>query len=149
SDGRVLQSALSNYVGNIGGPFALGGYTGTMIPSNANVGDVPTALRTTASNIDFNSVSDGTSNTALWSEAITGTNQSINTGSGAAEKRAYWDTKVNDKTMTAIAVTQFLTRCKGMAPGTKSQGTSRGTSWQISYPYYSIYNMYNHVGPPN
>jgi prepilin-type N-terminal cleavage/methylation domain-containing protein/prepilin-type processing-associated H-X9-DG protein len=149
SDGRILQSAVSNYVGNVGGPFALGGYTGTIIPTNANIGDVPSDLRTTATKLDFNAVSDGTSNTALWSEAVTGTSQSITTGSGAAEKRAYFDTKVNDKTETVNAVNQFLARCKGLAPGTKSQGNSRGTAWQISYPYYSIYNLYNHVGPPN
>jgi prepilin-type N-terminal cleavage/methylation domain-containing protein/prepilin-type processing-associated H-X9-DG protein len=149
SDGRVIQSAVANYVGNIGGPFALSPYSGTIIPSGANIGDVPSAMRSSATIIDFNSVIDGTSNTALWSEAVTGSTQTIVTGSGQAEKRAYFDTKVNDKTTTVAAVTSFLAKCKGLPPGTTNQGHSRGTAWQISYPYYSIYNVYNHVGTPN
>jgi len=55
SDGRQIQSAVSNYVGNLGGPFALSGFTGTMIPSGANIGDVPSGQRSTAMTIDFNS----------------------------------------------------------------------------------------------
>jgi prepilin-type N-terminal cleavage/methylation domain-containing protein len=148
SDGRVIQSALANYVGNQGGPFALNPYSGTIIPSSASVGDVPSAMRT-ATSIDFNSVTDGTSNTALWSEAVTGSTQTITTGSGVAEKRAYFNTNDNDKSTTVAAVMQLLAKCKGLPPGTSNQGHSRGIAWQISYPYYSIYNVYNHVGTPN
>jgi prepilin-type N-terminal cleavage/methylation domain-containing protein/prepilin-type processing-associated H-X9-DG protein len=148
SDARQIQSAVANYVGNQGGPFALNPYSGTIIPSAANVGDVPSAMRT-AMIIDFNSVSDGTSNTALWSEAVTGSTQAVVTGSGVAEKRAYFDTKDNDKSTTVAAVMQLLSKCQGLPPGTTNQGHSRGSAWQISYPYYSIYNVYNHVGTPN
>ncbi len=151
SDARQIQSAVTNYVGNLGGPFALGGHTGTMIPSSANLGDIPTDLRGSANILDFNAITDGTSNTALWSEAVTGATQDVFAGSGPqAEKRAYWNTALMDKTSrTSDGVMKLLAACKAIAPGTKQQGRSRGTAWQISYPYYAIYAQYNHVGPPN
>ncbi len=149
SDGRVIQSAVTNYAGNVGGPFAIGGHTGTIVPSSAGIGAIPADLRGSARILDFNSVSDGTSNTALWSEAVTGTTQDVLAGSGQAEKRAYYNTAANNKTMTPEAVMQFLAACQAIAPGTKQQGRSRGTAWQISYPYYAIYSLYNHVGAPN
>jgi prepilin-type processing-associated H-X9-DG protein len=50
---------------------------------------------------------------------------------------------------------QFLAACNAIPLGTPAASPnntgvgSRGLSWQISYPYYANFGMYNHVGGPN
>jgi prepilin-type N-terminal cleavage/methylation domain-containing protein/prepilin-type processing-associated H-X9-DG protein len=150
SDSRGFNSAVTNYVGNIGGPFVLGGYTGTIIPSNPV--SVPSDLGASARIIDFNAITDGTSNTALWSEGVTGTSSysSIKAGSGKrAEFRVFYNTNANNTTRTQAAVMQFISACNNLPAGTAPSSSSRGSGWQITYPYYANYNLYNHVTPPN
>jgi prepilin-type N-terminal cleavage/methylation domain-containing protein/prepilin-type processing-associated H-X9-DG protein len=152
SDARVIQSAVTNYAGNLGGPFALGGADGTIVPTGAassGTTGYPSDLLGTARIIDFNAITDGTSNTALWSEAVTGTTQKVAAGSGAmAEKRVFFAGPA-DKTRTQAAVQAFLAACQAIPPGTLSVSGGRGTAWQISYPYYAYFGLYNHMGPPN
>jgi len=149
SDSRQANlGAVTNYVGNLGGPFVLGGYTGTIVPTKL-VSPVPADLGGTAGIIAFQAITDGTSNTALWSEAVTTTSSQVVAGSGQQEKRGAFNTMANNLTRTAAAVLQFLGQCKAVPAGTVSMNRSRGTSWQVIYPYYSNYNFYNHVGPPN
>ena len=77
-DSKEATGTLVNYLGNLGGPFALGGYSGTIIPTNHSW-DYPDAidLMNTARTIGFAAVTDGTSNTALFAEAVTGTSRPI------------------------------------------------------------------------
>jgi prepilin-type N-terminal cleavage/methylation domain-containing protein/prepilin-type processing-associated H-X9-DG protein len=166
---RVIRQPVSNYVGNLGGPYALRGYNGTFIPTNPAVTysgtnqAVPIVypFAQTAGPIGFSSVSDGTSNTALWSEAVTGTNLPVLAGSGKVpEMRGFFVTNfdINPNNLIlndARAVRLFLAMCNNIPRGTLALGSGsnnaglRGTSWQISFPYYVNYGLYNHVGAPN
>ncbi len=61
--------AVSNYVGNYGGPAAYQPYTGTIVPGY----DVETGMSTLAGKlpvIGMQSITDGTSNTGLFSERL-------------------------------------------------------------------------------
>jgi prepilin-type N-terminal cleavage/methylation domain-containing protein/prepilin-type processing-associated H-X9-DG protein len=65
--------AVTNYVGNYGGPAAFQPYTGTIVPGfdvesgmNANAGRLPV--------IGLQSITDGTSNTGLFSERLLSAN---------------------------------------------------------------------------
>ncbi len=90
SDQRLLKQPVTNYVGNIGGPFLIGGYNGAFVPLNpwsriTGPGqyvpyNYPMSQNTGI--IGFQAMTDGTSNTALWSEAVTGTNLPVRTGTG-------------------------------------------------------------------
>jgi prepilin-type N-terminal cleavage/methylation domain-containing protein/prepilin-type processing-associated H-X9-DG protein len=167
SDTRLLRQPLNNYVANIGGPFLLNGYNGPFVPLNPYSNFIGNGIYTpvvypmsgNTGTIGLSGVSDGTSNTALWSEAVTGTNLPVYTGSGVDnEKRGYFAsgfaTSWNSLIRTPVAVTQFLATCRAIPAGrlaiTPITGTSlRGTSWQMSMPYYANYAVYNHVGSPN
>ena len=76
SDARQLpestQVTVVNYGGNYGGPFVLGGYTGTIIPSTNPQRYYNTdPLIATANTVAIAAVTDGTSNTSMWSEMLT------------------------------------------------------------------------------
>jgi len=166
SDTKLLKVPVTNYMGNIGGPFLLGGYSGTLIPLNPWItpnGQVyPNGQ--SAGLIGFQAITDGTSNTALWGEAVSGTNLQIRTGSSGgkqAELRYFFpgSQQTNFNSLTALlgnanAVTQFVGTCNGLPAGTPATMAPDGTSlcgslWQVSNPYYANFGMYNHVSSPN
>ena len=167
SDARLLKQPITNYVGNIGGPFLLGGYSGTFVPLNAYAQSLSNGtyipynypMSQNSGTIGFQAITDGTSNTALWSEAVSGTNLPVRTGTGKlAEFRGFFrvgaQSSWNSLTIgNSIAVYAFLAQCTGLPLGTMATGPNgggmRGTSWQISLPYYANYGMYNHVSAPN
>jgi prepilin-type N-terminal cleavage/methylation domain-containing protein/prepilin-type processing-associated H-X9-DG protein len=168
SDSRQLpqssQVSVVNYGGNFGGPFAMGGYTGTIIPStNPGLGIDPDGLNSTARTIGVQAVTDGTSNTTLWSEELTppavGMNWSavavpppgVNPVAGSGkynENRAFFNANAPNVTPTPAGVQQFLAACNNIPPGTLAQGWTMGFIWWCAYPAY-VNNNYNHVGPPN
>jgi prepilin-type N-terminal cleavage/methylation domain-containing protein len=150
SDTKEATGTLINYLGNLGGPFALGGYSGTIIPTNHSW-DYSDAidLMGTARTIGFAAVNDGTSNTALFAEAVTGTSRPITAGMGRnAEKRGVFTSNFNNKTRTTATVMATLAACQAIPNGTPSIRSDRGVGWQYTYPGY-VNNLYNHVGPPN
>jgi prepilin-type N-terminal cleavage/methylation domain-containing protein/prepilin-type processing-associated H-X9-DG protein len=166
---RLLRQPVTNYMANLGGPFLLNGYSGPFVPLNPagtlnNNGPPITFLypnNQTSGTVDFSGVTDGLSNTALWSEAVSGTNLQVVAGTGRIpEMRGFFNTNftANPNTLlrTQPQVLQFLAACNGLVTGTlasappSAPGTgSRGTAWQLSFPYYANFSMYNHVGGPN
>jgi prepilin-type N-terminal cleavage/methylation domain-containing protein/prepilin-type processing-associated H-X9-DG protein len=167
SDNKSLKQAVTNYVANLGGPFILNGYSGAFAPlapwaiDNGNGTYLPYTYPNaqTAGTVTMSGITDGTSNTALFSEAVTGTNLPVVAGTGKTlEYRGFFNTNYangnwNNLIRTPVAVLQFLAFCNAVPIGTLATGVNgtglRGTSWQMSLPYYANYQMYNHVGPPN
>ena len=98
----MLRSSLTNYVSNLGGPFILNGYSGPFAPLNPPSTPVSFGVNTpwgfpqtqNAGLITLSGVTDGTSNTALWSEAVTGNPlNNVVTGTGKqAEMRGFFAT---------------------------------------------------------
>jgi prepilin-type processing-associated H-X9-DG protein len=140
-----------NYGGNYGGPFCMGGFTGTIIPTT-NPGGItdPDNLMSTARTVGIQAVTDGTSNTTLWSEELTPPAVNPVAGSGKNfENRAFFNAKAPNVTPTAAGVLQFLAACNGIPAGTPSTGGSTmGYQWWSAYPGY-VNSNYNHVGTPN
>jgi len=167
SDSKLLQQPISNYVGNLGGPFILNGYSGAFLPTNPpstffgpNQPPQPWLIPKTANAtiIAFNGVTDGLSNTTLWSEAVSGSQLAVQAGTGKVnEYRGFFNTNFmpnpNNLVASPAQINQFLAACNIVAPGSFSVGPNgvglRGTSWQMTFPYYANYGMYNHVGSPN
>jgi prepilin-type N-terminal cleavage/methylation domain-containing protein/prepilin-type processing-associated H-X9-DG protein len=150
--GSFSAGAYTNYLGNYGGPFALGGYSGTIIPTRSS-GGYPSSqndLLGTAHTIGLAAVTDGTSNTALWSEGLVGTPMTVRAGSGRSqEARGMYTSNFNNMTRSVATVMSLLAQCQGIPPGTASVRSDRGAGWQYSYPGYVSNLFYNHVGPPN
>ncbi len=153
SDSRQVTGPLSNYVGNQGGPFQLGGYSGTVIPTRAP-GDFAAPLNTlrgTAMTLNFGGISDGLSNSALFSEAASPASNpgSVRAGSSATlQKRVFFDSSARSTALTEAGVMALISACNGLPATTAALSSRVGYQWQNTYPSY-VNNLYNHVTPPN
>jgi prepilin-type N-terminal cleavage/methylation domain-containing protein/prepilin-type processing-associated H-X9-DG protein len=151
SDAKKRQVSTSNYVGNVGGPYQVGGYSGTFVPTAPSWPET-TAPGNAAMTVKIAAIVDGTSNTALFSEVLTGMNnpRSVTANSGNPDlwKRVFFPTGLNDKTATADAALNLVNKCKGLGSSVTGQGGVRG-DWFYAYPAYINYAFYNHLGPPN
>src|SRR5262249_41747518 len=143
------QQTVVNYGGNYGGPFCMGGYTGTIIPdrsSNDGSQADPLGLESTAKTIGVQAVTDGTSNTSLWSEMLTPSATSVVAGMGKNfENRVFFNANAPNITPTAAGVLQFLGVCRSLPTGTKYQSSTMGWQWWSAYPQY-VNSNFNHVG---
>ncbi len=153
SDARQLatsvQMTVVNYGGNYGGPFVLGGYTGTIIPSMNPGWSYTDPLIATARTVSIASVTDGTSNTSMWSEMLTPPAVNPVAGSGKyAENRVFFPSPGAILTATPAGVQQFLQQCQNIAAGTPAGSSNMGYQWWTAFPDY-ITSNYNHVGGPN
>jgi prepilin-type processing-associated H-X9-DG protein len=148
SDAPMRQVTVSNYIGNLGGPFALGGYTGTFIPTK----DWDHQNKYRAGSLKIASITDGTSNTALWSEAVTGHTDPTTVSAADSNpnnwKRVHFETGLGNTAMTGDAAMALVTACKSLAASKMGVAGARGDWFQV-YPFYINYGVYNHHGAPN
>jgi prepilin-type N-terminal cleavage/methylation domain-containing protein/prepilin-type processing-associated H-X9-DG protein len=151
SDGKRRQVSVSNYVGNVGGPYQTSGYSGTYIPTQAAWPEY-TAPINNALSVKIASITDGTSNTALFSEVLTGIDNpgAILAGTNNPElwKRVLFPTGLNSNTATVAAANAIVTACQNVPATTAGVGGVRG-DWFYSYPAYIDYAVYNHTAAPN
>ena len=148
SDAPEEDPVFLNYFGNHGGPYFLGGPTGTIVYDKAGV-NFPSNI------IGLKDVLDGTSNTAMWSEALSGAvngNQVLANG-GSREKRVFFvpASGAGNLTGTVQTVLDLIAGCKAISGTTTALNSmERGRkNWQLSYRYYVSPSLYNHVMPPN
>jgi prepilin-type N-terminal cleavage/methylation domain-containing protein/prepilin-type processing-associated H-X9-DG protein len=142
-----------NYYGNLGGPGVIASLTGLIIPNGASV--IPTigSGYNAGGPVSFASVTDGTSNTALFSEKLYGAYSSstpIRVNSPNAKRGIFRPSGpfVHDTGDQAQAMT-FIGNCKSIPATTNSDSSAAGLSWVKSYPNYSVINTYTHFGGPN
>ncbi|WP_422927720.1 DUF1559 domain-containing protein [Singulisphaera sp. PoT] len=149
SDAKMRQVSMCSYVGNMGGPFHTTGYSGTYVPSDGVLGTVP---GTPASVVKIASIVDGTSNTALFSEVVTGHPNAATVTAGDSNpnnwKRVIFQMSTADNQSTLASAIQAINDCKSLPTTTAGLSTSRG-DWFYGYPAYVSYGMYNHLAPPN
>jgi prepilin-type N-terminal cleavage/methylation domain-containing protein/prepilin-type processing-associated H-X9-DG protein len=149
------QWAASNYAANVGGPASIQAYSGTIVPTktaswynNANM-----------ASFGFESVTDGSSNTAMFSEQLLGVDNGSITGPKLTPidvnaRRAMFLTSLTitpDQGSAGFTLAQkFVQACQGFPPSTLSQGSrNKGTQWAMGAAYAVPNNAYNHWGPPN
>ena len=147
--------APHNYAANVGGPGTIKQWTGTIVPgknpwyNNSN----------NAGGIGVESILDGTSNTAMFSEHLIGIGDGTNNGpfvlrNDSLAKRAMFimaiTLKPDDTVNGAANALKFAQMCQNIPGSTKSQGTRNvGTHWNLGYAYAIPNNAYNHVNGPN
>jgi prepilin-type processing-associated H-X9-DG protein len=147
-----------NYAGNVGGPGSISMWNGTIVPASLIAGNWWT--NENMAPVGFESITDGTSNTGLFSEHLIGIGDGV-TGTGPLilrndrrAKRAMFvasmalnpDDPVNGPA-NALAFAQL---CKAMAGTTQSAGTRNvGTHWILGLQYATPNNTYSHFSPPN
>ncbi|MDR3638452.1 MAG: DUF1559 domain-containing protein [Isosphaeraceae bacterium] len=138
-----------NYVGSVGGPGSLKAFNGTI--SDPYWGDSNNA--SAAGVVDFAAVTDGTSNTGLFSERLIGLTGNPTLRPGVADaKRAIFPAGVpmNMNKNDVSTTNTLLQACKGLPATTASiNSTVNGNLWVIAYPWRIGHHRYNHYGTPN
>lgn len=142
-----------NYYGNLGGPGVINTNSGTMIPNGASVTPTEGATYGRGGPVSFAAITDGTSNTALFSEKLTGLGVSPTafTRNSNQAKRGLFapSSTVDNDTGDAAQALAFIGHCNSV-PGNATSASSRsGLSWTKSYPPYTVINAYTHFGAPN
>ena len=145
-----------NYAANVGGPGTMSMWSGVIVPGN-------NPWYNNSNNqgaVGVQSVTDGTSNTAMWSEHLFGLND---TGSGTGNLVLRSDPRsVRAMFSVAMALTpddpvngpanalSFYNQCRSIPGTTQSLGTRNiGCHWNLSMAYALPNTAYNHVNTPN
>ncbi|MDG3006104.1 DUF1559 domain-containing protein [Paludisphaera mucosa] len=150
SDGAERNVSLCNYVGNYGGPYQLQPFSGTFIPTPSKNPDDQWLVGSSAT-VKMSSITDGTSNTALFSEVLTGVNNAATATPGAMPraKRVHFAAPgMTNIAATTDAVNAEISACQSLPATTTGIGGTRG-DWFQAYPFYVNFSNYNHMGSPN
>jgi len=139
----------TNYVGNVGGPGAINWFTGTIV-SNTFTSDTWADGRNMGP-IGIESIRDGSSNTALFSERLVGFNGNPVPLNSQDAKRAIFNATLGVKKSAGVPANMaFLANCKSLPGTTMSINQSaNGFVWCASYPWHIAVNGYLHNGTPN
>jgi prepilin-type N-terminal cleavage/methylation domain-containing protein/prepilin-type processing-associated H-X9-DG protein len=164
--GPWIAASFTNYHANMGGPASIYGWTGPIVPMNGAYSGVPghanipeEAGSGTNSNLGtfgFESVTDGTSNTAMFSEALVGLNGYISTavpGNRPNSLRVSYQTSFIvswDKGDGAQAL-QFVQTCQTLPATTAPTDPTQwsGACWDGGHAGILHFNAYNHTNTPN
>jgi prepilin-type N-terminal cleavage/methylation domain-containing protein/prepilin-type processing-associated H-X9-DG protein len=147
---------LVNYVCNLGGPaLVYNGFSGPTVPCISPLQStvVPTGANFygTSGPKSMASVLDGSSNTAMWSEAVTGSGilYPINASPVKRKRMLYQTNAILTTPIGAATALQFISICNGLPGSTLPSDGERGVQWQASFPNFTNWSTYNHVGAPD
>jgi prepilin-type N-terminal cleavage/methylation domain-containing protein/prepilin-type processing-associated H-X9-DG protein len=154
SDGVASQPnapwGTSSYAGNFGGPGIIQLWSGTIVPARK----WSTSGSTGPGPISSAAITDGTSNTALFSEHLLGvpSAQLANITLGSPKRgRGFFDsgTSAPVNQYNAQQAQNFLNTCNAL-PGSTTAKNSLcfGYIWTVGYYLHAV-NAYNHFGRPN
>jgi len=153
--GPWVGSSFINYAANVGGPASIASNSGVIVPMSAGSNSNCQCGGTNIGSFGTQGITDGTSNTAMFSEKL------IGIAGGAAALRSSPNARrvnfsisitYNDDNVNGAAQAQnFVSACKSI-PGTQaSVGNSmwNGAAWTGSHAGTYRFNAYSHVMTPN
>jgi prepilin-type N-terminal cleavage/methylation domain-containing protein/prepilin-type processing-associated H-X9-DG protein len=162
--GPWIPSSFTNYRANFGGPGIISAWSGPIVAMNPNSNGLSGCSCYTNSNtgsFGMESITDGTSNTAMYSEKLIGTYNYSNIYANNTNMalRAMWlppnalTINVDSGGMNGFTIAmQFIQACSAI-PGTQTASTYSaewcGAVWDGSHWGTLNFNAYNHWMPPN
>ncbi len=166
--GPWIASTFTSYHANIGGPECIAPWTGPIVPMLQDANGIPGSSNIypygvgNTGVVDFSSISDGTSNTALFSEKLIGLNGYVSVSPGQllnslrVSYQTNFTTDVNGNPASigtgggAMAL-QFVQTCQAIPATTAPTNPTQwsGACWNGSHAGTLHFNSYNHYNPPN
>jgi prepilin-type processing-associated H-X9-DG protein len=167
-NGPWIASTYINYRASFGGPECISPWTGPFVPFPSDASSTPGISNvypfgvSNLGAVDFASMSDGSSNTAMFSEALIGLNGFVSVLPGQIPQslrvsyQTGFQTDVNGNpasigTGGVTMATQFVQMCNSL-PGTTTPTNPTqwsGACWNGSHAGTLHFNAYNHWNTPN
>jgi len=160
--GPWIASTWTNYHANFGGPAPIGSWDGPFVPLKGDSGGYPGISNVNPSavlnlgTVGFESILDGLSNTALFSEKLIGLsgNYQVYPGQPYANRVVYApanNATVNWDTGGAAAALVFVQACQQIPGGQLPTYPTwwSGACWNGSHAGTLHFNAYDHFNTPN
>ena len=170
--GPWVSSTWTNYHANFGGPECISPWDGPIVPFNSDPNSVPGISNiqpgggtSNLGAVSFASVTDGTSNTAAFSEKLIGLNGNVQVFPGQlpnsealvsctrpASRRMSTSTRAQRRDRgTKHMALNFLQTCKAIPATTAPTNPTQwsGACWNGSHAGTLHFNAYNHWNTPN
>jgi len=155
SQGPFYPTSWTNYAANFGGPSTLASWSGPIVyMANSTQGTNACSVQAGLGIVGVESVVDGTSNTAMYSERLIGVtgSGSVSPISGNARRVAYkvsLPANANSGSMTQAMA--LLQACQNVPSTTMSDADDRysGGIWPGGHRGTLRFNSYNHFNTPN
>ena len=164
----TIYYGMTNYMGNYGGPGVISPASGTIVPTNNYlIGSAAKPAEASTPGVAYGnfyptatwgpvtiaSITDGTSNTGLFSERLIGmatTPASINAVGNDKVRCSILAPTTQPVGSGAAGALTMMQSCAN-APGTTALRycSGNGQQWASSFPAWLVLQSYNHFGTPN